>query len=56
VTGKANDFERELLERRDEIEVLLEEARKAKAEGRFAPLEPLQEFLCRAHARFSNTN
>lgn len=45
------ELEQLLAERHDEIEALLEEARKAKAEGRAAPLEPLHEFLRRARER-----
>jgi hypothetical protein len=35
-----------------EVEGLLQEARDAKAQGRFAPLEPLHAFLRRARERF----
>jgi phage tail tape-measure protein len=38
--------------RHDEIESLLEEARAAKARGKFGPLEPLHDFLRRARERF----
>ena len=49
------EFDRVLAERHDEVEALLEEARKAKAEGRYAPLEPMHEFLWRARERFNAT-
>ena len=48
------ELEQTLAARHDEIEALLEEARKAKAGGRFAPLEPLHEFLRRARERFTD--
>jgi hypothetical protein len=35
-----------------EVEALLQEAPEAKAQGRFAPLEPLHAFLRRARERF----
>ena len=35
-----------------EVEALLQEARDAKAQGKFAPLEPLHAFLRRARDRF----
>ncbi len=47
--GELNDV---LAERHDEVEALLDEARTAKAQGLFAPLEPLHDFLRRARARF----
>jgi hypothetical protein len=37
--------------RHDDVERLLEEARTARVEGRYAPLEPLHEFLRRARER-----
>jgi hypothetical protein len=40
-----------LKSRQDEIEILLEEARQAKARGEIAPLEPLHDFLRRARER-----
>jgi hypothetical protein len=46
------ELDRVLSERHDEVEALLEEARVAKAEGRYAPLEPLHQFLGRARERF----
>ena len=49
------ELDRVLAERHDEVEALLEEARIAKAEGRYAPLEPLHEFLRRARERLSRT-
>ena len=49
------ELDRLLAERHDEIEVLLDEARRAKAEGRYAPLEPLHEFLRRARERLNAT-
>jgi hypothetical protein len=45
------EFDRIFAERHEEIEALLEESRQAKAEGRYAPLEPLHEFLVRARER-----
>ena len=48
-------LDRLLAERLEEVEALLEEARKEKAEGRCAPLEPLHEFLRRARERFNAT-
>ncbi len=50
-----DEFDRILAERHDEVELLLEEARKAKAEGRYAELEPLHEFLRRARERLNNS-
>jgi acyl-CoA reductase-like NAD-dependent aldehyde dehydrogenase len=40
-----------LADRHEDVEALLEEARKAKVEGRSAPLAPLHEFLRRARER-----
>lgn len=41
--------------RHEEVAKLLEEARKAKAEGRYSPLEPMHEFLRRARERLNVT-
>ena len=49
------ELDRMLSERHEEVEALLEEARIAKAEGRYASLEPLHEFLRRARERFEKT-
>jgi hypothetical protein len=46
------EMERFLAANHDEIAAKLEEARVAKAEGRYAPLEPLHQFLGRARERF----
>jgi hypothetical protein len=43
-----------LIDRHDEIEGLLDEARNAKERGEFAPLEPLHVFLRRARERFES--
>jgi hypothetical protein len=47
------ELDRLLAERHDEVEVLLAEAREAQANGQYAPLEPLHEFLRRARERLS---
>jgi len=49
------ELDRVLAERHEEVEALLEEARKAKTEGRYAQLEPLHEFLRRARERLNST-
>lgn len=41
-----------LADRHDDVQRLLDEARQARAAGRYGPLEPLHEFLRRARARF----
>jgi hypothetical protein len=48
----AGELDDVLAERHEDVEALLDEARTAKAEGLFAPLEPLHDFLRRARARF----
>jgi hypothetical protein len=49
-----DELDNVLRERREEVDALLEEAQFARSEGRFAPLEPLHDFLRRARARFRN--
>jgi hypothetical protein len=41
-----------LAERHADVQRLLDEAREARAAGRYGPLEPLHVFLRRARARF----
>jgi hypothetical protein len=50
------EMDRLLVDRGDEIEALLAEARDARARGEFAPLEPLDAFLRRARERYEATH
>lgn len=47
------EMDRLLAERREEIEALLDEARRDRERGDEAPLEPLHFFLRQARGRFS---
>jgi hypothetical protein len=47
-----SEMDKNLAQNHGKVEALLQEARDAKAQGRFAPLEPLHAFLRRARERF----
>jgi hypothetical protein len=51
--GAAAELDIVLAGRRDDVERLLGEARIARAEGRYAPLEPMHDFLRRARERLT---